>query len=428
VWHTLSLPFYTTIAKTYQFNTSHNNLAIFLRYILFFRGGDCGKVIYNIIALADIHWGATKPEILYDNLSIIYPLLDNINVDMIVICGDYFDAKVSLNSNIALMSIYWLNQLVENARQYGVRRIRIVKGTAEHDNDQLEVFRHLEDEEGYFKIINTNTVEETLPGLHCIYCPDENINTKEYEEIYHDNIYSKNDIGFFHGNFDVILPDIAIQIANETEAKNIIYRYDFWKNHVNGPLISGHWHKSFIHDHLYYIGSFDRWAFNEEESKGFGFIQYFTDTHCYFYKKIVNVRAKKYVSYTVDTAIYSNIGHYLELIRVIQSTLEKEEPNSIKVRVVINLLDDNPSTMDCITEFKRYLINNKNVKITIKNKMKTTAKKKEKEILKDLTTKYGFILDKSKTISEKIQQFILENNKKDISIDVIEDIVSKYVT
>ena len=49
---------------------------------------------YNILAIADIHWGAMDPDEMYNNLQYF---LDFIrmkgDIDLVVICGDYFNMK-----------------------------------------------------------------------------------------------------------------------------------------------------------------------------------------------------------------------------------------------------------------------------------------------------------------------------------------------
>lgn len=385
-------------------------------------------MIYNIISFCDIHSGVFDVELQFENMEIINEFISQYNnIDLVVISGDYFDCKLPLNSKAAIYSIQWFHKFLNICKIHNVKKVRIVKGTEEHDNDQLEVFRELEDNNGFFKIFNCNTVEETLPNLKCIYCPDENISTNDYIIKYLDNILSGIDIGFFHGSFDVVLPYIVTKLSKESNIKNIIYEYNYWKKFIKGPMISGHWHDSSIHEHLIYIGSFDRWKFEEEEEKGFGFIRYDTDTNEYFYKKIINIFAPLYLTYSIYTNTYNSIEEYNNLINMVNDTLEKYRDKKIKVRILININDDKSENESLILGLRQYYINNSLVKIVIKNKVK--KEKKEEQIKKNIETrnKYGFILDKNKKESEIIQQFILINKGKEIDIATIENVINKYL-
>jgi len=383
---------------------------------------------YNILSFCDIHSGVFDVELQFGNMEIINEFISQYNsVDLVVISGDYFDCKLPLNSKAAIYSIQWFHKFVNNCRSHNVKKVRIVKGTEEHDNDQLEVFRELEDDSGFFKIFNHNSVEETLPGLRCIYCPDENIPTNDYIIKYLDNIISGVHIGFFHGSFDVVLPYIVTQLSKESNIKNIIYEYNYWKKFIKGPLISGHWHDGSVYEHLIYIGSFDRWKFEEEESKGFGFIRYNTDTNEYLYNKIVNKFAPIYKTFTIYSNNYNTIEDYNNLISLVNSTLEKYREEKIKIRILIHINDDKSENESLILGLRQYYINNSLVKIVLKNKMK--KEKKEEQIKRNIETrnKFGFILDKSKKESEIIQQFILVNKGKEINIGTIENVINKYL-
>ena len=75
-------------------------------------------------------------------------------IDFLVICGDYFDYRLQLNSKTTVAAIRWLDELIATCTEAGVKKIRIVKGTEGHDYDQLEAFRPTyEDSNGFFRII-----------------------------------------------------------------------------------------------------------------------------------------------------------------------------------------------------------------------------------------------------------------------------------
>jgi len=385
-------------------------------------------MLYNIVVLADLHWGATNPEILYNNLELLFLFLKemydiDMPIDMVVIDGDYFDFKLLLNSQASILAVQWMDRLIDECKKYGVKRLRIIKGTQEHDNDQLEIFR--EKETDYFKIFNENTVEEPLPDLKCIYCPDENINAKDYKLKYQDHILEYPNIGFFHGSFDIVLPDIVVQLSEESSLKSIIYEYSYWSKFIKGPMVAGHWHSGVQEKDLIYIGSYERWEFNEPENKGFGFIQFNTYTNEYFYQKIVNPYTTEYQTFEINTSLYNELKEYDYFIS--QVNKYKKEHESAYVRIKINIDDNKESNNTFITSLRHYYINDKRVKIILTDKLKKEKASLEKKHHIETKTKYGFVLDKSLTEAQKIQEFILASKDKEMSIDVIESFIKRYL-
>lgn len=383
-------------------------------------------MLYNILTIADIHWGAMSAETTYKVLKQFQEFIEEFqDVDMVVILGDYFDAKIQLSSQAAILSIQWMSELVETCKKNNVKKIRIVKGTEDHDNNQLEAFRGYEAEDGYFKIFTRNTVEETLPGMNCIYCPDENINEKDYVEMYLDNMMSGIDVMFFHGSFDVVLPEITIQLSEEQNKNSIIYRYDTWAKLVAGCMIGGHWHDGTVEEAMIYVGSMDRWAFGEDEVKGFGFLAFDTETKEYYYKKIPNRYAIPYHTYEIPTHIFTTIEQYNEVIRAAEELLEKFD-NDIRIRIRITITDDNPNNDTFISSVKNYFINTKNVKVVVKNKFRNNRKKEVEKRNKEITDKYDFIFDKSLDKPEIIHNFIKTVRNKDIPVEFIKKYWDKY--
>lgn len=193
-------------------------------------------------------------------------------------------------------------------------------------------------------------------------------------------------------------------------------------------MISGHWHNGDELDSLIYIGSYERWAFNEEDPKGFGFIQIDTETNEYFYQKIINQFAPDYITYNIETNIYNSIDDYKKLVDIINIKLKEKNNENIKIRIVVNITDDKLENETYITSLRKFFINNKLIKIVVKNKLK----KDKNEIVKkkniETKSKYGFILDKSISEAEKIQEFILATKNKEIPIDTIESFIKKYIS
>lgn len=380
---------------------------------------------YNILAIADIHWGAMDPDEMYNNLQYF---LDFIrmkgDIDLVVICGDYFDYRLTLNSKAALKALRWFDELYNTCKDNGVKKLRAIKGTKEHDNDQWEAIHPRETGE-FFKKFYICTSEETLPDLHCIYCPDETVNLKEYEELYLKEMMSHHDIGFFHGNFDTQLPKMVIDQNLEANIPSIIYFKDHWSKVIDGPLVSGHWHVFTDLDPLIYIGSYDRWAFGEEEDKGFLYIQYDTNGHSYYWKHIENPFARKYNTIIIDNTLCVTPDDFANLTQDIQD-LKKSDPE-MKIRVVYQITSENDESLVNFNEFRNLISSIKNVKVDVKDFVKKRNKEKQKEKVAISSGKYSYILDHPLEIKSNIHEYLLREKNIDIPLETIDSIIGKYI-
>lgn len=380
---------------------------------------------YNIVSIADIHWGAMDPDEMYNNLQYFLDFIKmRGDIDMVVICGDYFDYRLTLNSKAALKALRWFDELYNTCINSGVKRLRMIRGTKEHDNDQLEAIHPRETGE-FFKKFYVTTTEETLPGLNCIYCPDETLNLHEYEKLYMDQMMSIHDIGFFHGNFDIKLPKLVINQNLESEIPSIIYFKDYWSKFINGPMIAGHWHIFTDSDPLIYIGSYDRWIFGEEEDKGFLFTQYNTEDHSYYWKHIVNPFAKKYESIIIDNSLCISPDDFANLHNDIID-LKKSDPE-MKIRVVYQITIDNEESLVNFNEFKNVISSMKNIKIDVKDFVKKRNKEKQKERVAISSGRYSYILNNPYDIKQNIHEFLLRERNIDIPVEIIDSIIGKYI-
>ena len=380
---------------------------------------------YNIVSIADIHWGAMDPDEMYNNLQYFLDFIKmRGDIDLVVICGDYFDYRLTLNSKAALKALRWFDELYNTCINSGVKRLRMIRGTKEHDNDQLEAI-HPRETGKFFKKFYVTTTEETLPDLNCIYCPDETLNLHEYEKLYMDQMMSIHDIGFFHGNFDIKLPKLVINQNLESEIPSIIYFKDYWSKFINGPMIAGHWHVFTDSDPLIYIGSYDRWIFGEEEDKGFLFTQYNTEDHSYYWKHIVNPFAKKYESIIIDNSLCISPDDFANLHNDIID-LKKSDPE-MKIRVVYQITIDNEESLVNFNEFKNVISSMKNIKIDVKDFVKKRNKEKQKERVAISSGRYSYILNNPYDIKQNIHEFLLRERNIDIPVEIIDSIIGKYI-
>lgn len=383
---------------------------------------------YDVIVISDFHWDALDAIKQYNETEWIFKFIEKLpSLDLVVIAGDYFNTKILLNSKSSLYAIKWMGQLVKICKRKNAK-IRIIRGTLSHDNNQLDSFNSYEAEDNdFFKIFRQCTREETLPGFKCLYCPDENINTNDYMKTYHDILFSgPYDAMFFHGSFDVVVPSIVLQESEISGINNVIFKYDFFKD-ISRVMIGGHWHNGDKYEHMYYTRSLNRWSFNEDEDKGFIYLTYNTDEKSYLVQRVKNPFTDTYISFSVMTLIYKDISYYHALIEDINESLLKDKNKCMHFRIKIIVNDDKIENENGINLLKRKFMNERRVKIIVKDKLKEKRKKELKQKNDMIKDEYSFIQDKNKPISEIIQEFILHQKGKVIPLDVIQSFADKYM-
>lgn len=386
-------------------------------------------MIYKFIAISDIHWGAMDCTLTYQNLTMVLEFIKKMKdqVDFLVICGDYFDYRLQLNSKTAITAINWFDQLVKTCKESGVKKIRLVRGTSSHDNDQLEVFRpaYVDDDE-YVQIHNVTTSEELLPGLRCIFCPDEDMNAEEYHKTYISQFYPTPDIGFFHGNFDCVLPSIKLDQVRDQHLPTMIYDVHGFSRLIKGPLIAGHYHVAYSGNNLFYTGSYDRWKFDEDEDKGFLYGAYNTDDSSYYIHQVKNPLARIYKTIVVMDEDCHTTAHFSNLIGQIDQLLE-DDP-TMRIRVVYYLNNNDPATITNYNTFQTQFATISRVKIEMKNLAKKSKRDEEKESVRAQTSQLHYIYDKDRNnIPKIIRRFISDTKHQDLSEEEIVRCIGKYL-
>lgn len=385
-------------------------------------------MIYKFAFIADIHWGAMDSKTLCKHLELFLEFIrQKKDLDFVVIGGDYYDYRLQLNSETALLAINWFDTLVETCKSVGISKIRVIKGTRDHDNDQLEAFRgrYVKDDGGFVKIINTTEVEELLPGLKCIYCPDENLNPVDYEEKYWNKFLGGINIGFFHGNFDKVLPSIEYQRIMEKNLPTMIYHYEQLSRFIDGPLIAGHWHIYTNEDSLFYSGSFDRWKWGEEKPKGFLYGEYNTDNNKYFVRLVENILAPVYETIMLFSNEVVHPAEFAAIRDMILTTKKNDPTRKLKIIYYINTVDAETGILN-FKEFSKGFVSDRSVKTDMKDLIERKDKKIKKKITKEQVNKYNYIYDDI-PISEKIHRFIIDKKGIDLPVDTVKKYIDKYL-
>ena len=382
----------------------------------------------DIIVIGDFHWDAMDAIKQYNESYWVINFIDKVpNLDLVVIAGDYFNCKMLLNSKASLLSIQWMDSLYKICKKRNVK-IRIIKGTSSHDNNQLDAFKIYQDENtDMFKIIRECTSENVFSDLKCLFCPDENIQTSEYMDKYHDILFSgPYDAMFFHGSFDVVVPNIALQESEVSGMNNIIYKYDFFED-ICMVMIGGHWHDGDNYKHMFYTRSLNRWAFNEDNDKGFIYLTIDSDNHKYLVQRVNNPFTDTYKTFSVNTIAFKSIDDYHNLITDIDEILENDKKQKIQIRIKINIGDDKVENDNGMKLLKHRFMNEKRVKIVLRNMMTLKKRKETKEKNDAFKAENSYILDKNKSVSEIVQEFILQKKGKNIPLEIIEKYIDKII-
>jgi len=238
------------------------------------------KRALNALHIADIHFGKKNDQKLYNDLKNNF--LDNIpeiikeygHLDLIVIEGDLFDRVIKMTEISSNYVLKFITELCELSAKYNFY-VRLIQGTKSHDNNQLNNFNHLEVKYPLFKMfktVNTEILEFEDYDYQILYLPEE----------YPEN-YSKYYKPYFthEDNYDMILGhgmiDFVAFTGNEEDKKKIkrnesVHSVDNLLRFCNYFCIFGHIHdfKNYKDlDKVFYVGSFERFSFLDQEDKGY---------------------------------------------------------------------------------------------------------------------------------------------------------------
>lgn len=374
---------------------------------------------YKGVMIADIHFGALPVERLYNELEIFLDFIEKKSLDFIVILGDWFDKKINLNSKDAKYSTVFFERICQICIDNDIK-LRIIQGTESHDNSQLEVLEILAKNKPVdFKVFYEVEEEELFPDFNVLYVPEEYINS--IDEKYGKYMNKKYDMIFGHGMIQEVKFAALIQSSETTMKKAPIFKSKMLCDMCYGPIFFGHIHtKDIFNDRLYYVGSYSRWKFGEEEDKGFYYVKYENDTKEFEAKFIVNNKAMKY-----DTIeIYEKESGFYKLntenqIKYIQNLIQSFEYDFLRLQFYIPQGYENENLLiNMINEsFGKY----KNLKLDFKVNSKIKSKREVEEKINLLLDKYGFIFDNKIDTYTKINKFILEKYNKDISVEKIKE-------
>lgn len=381
---------------------------------------------YVGVVISDLHFGAIKPQDLLHQLNKVFiEFIENLAIlDFIVITGDVFDSKISLNSEHTKIVVYFMKRLTDICSQKKTK-MRIVKGTKSHDNEQLDVLNIFYDRKDVdFKIINTVEEEDLFEDLKVLYLPEEYVENQE--EYYKDYFEKSYDMTFGHGLVKEVAFIASKQESEITMSKAPIFKTDQLLSITKGPVYFGHIHTpQVIQDRFYYVGSFARWCFGEEGDKGFYLTSYIPENGEYTAEFIVNKLAKRYDTVRIDenSSIFNEtIDNQINKMISIINTLSVDY-----LRFIVSIPEEYSNPLLLTNMLNEIFSKYSNVKMVINNNSKLRQKKNTEEKINLLLEKYGFIFDKNIPHEEKISKFLKIKYNKNISLDRLREYLYEQI-
>lgn len=376
--------------------------------------------LFNVAVIADIHFGAIRPEQLYTELKESF--LDFIKdkyLDMIVIAGDFFNSIISLNSQSALKAFKFMRELVEICEKNEIKYVRIIEGTLSHDNLQILNFQNYESNKKVdFKVITTVREESLSNGLNILYLPEEYM--EDPISYYKDYICKPSkyyDFIFGHGMFketSFVKDDSESMIS-----KAPIWDSKFLSSICRGPIFFGHIHTSqIIRKHIYYTGSFSRWVYGQEEDKGFYIFTYHMETGKYLTEFIVNKLARKFdttkvfLEKALETQTVDDLIKRLKLFKV----------DNLRIQVLVEALQKDYSLP--ISIMKEYFTGKPGYKFELIDLREKAQHQQMEEKINKLSSDYEFLFDDNLPVQTKIHRFIKRKYEKDVSEEKIMNLLN----
>ena len=286
------------------------------------------------VSISDIHLGNNRvtPEVIHRNLNkYLYPEL--VDIDILILGGDFFHTLLNLNSSAAYYAILIINEIVELSIKHDFL-VRVLKGTFEHDRDQNKYF-NVDNKYDHIKLINTLSIEhiEKL-NINICYVPDDLPYKNAQAEIVKkikDQQLEQVDMLVLHSYCKHEIPkDAPIEPNN-------LFDIDFLIHYVKGPILKGHIHTKSVYKTCINNGSFERLTHGQEEKKGFFKFTY--DREKFTYKFIENKDTAIFSSITLGEENY--VETFIKCIENIISKVNEDTPLPINIRIICNKVTKN---------------------------------------------------------------------------------------
>lgn len=363
--------------------------------------------------LSDVHFGAQEEKRLRDELSIFLDELKSNSWRVLFITGDLFHMKMSANSPHMKSAMRFMAEVFKICKEKGIK-LRIIKGTASHDNEQLDLLSSLEMALDIdMNVINVVDKEELFPNFKVLYIPEEYVeDMNSYYEPFFNDTYN---MILGHGLVDKAAFIAHLQESEETRKSAPIFPIKLLHEICKGPIYFGHIHKRMVIDRFRYVSSYSRWSFGEPEDKGFIMGKYYTDTNDFTDIFIVNKKARKFdtIKVSEDSELFKHSPQDI-VLSIVQTAKDVIQDN---IRVEVNIPKSYEQSA-LLVNMLNETIKNRNIKLKIVSTRKEKMIEEIREKVDDMLEKYKIIFDKGVPVEVKLSEFI--KIKYDVNIPVDE--------
>ena len=371
------------------------------------------------LCISDIHFGLPASFRIAEELQIVKDFIQNHDLDVIHINGDFFDRKLSFSEPAALLAMQFFYDIRELCIKKKIK-LRVIHGTLSHERNQTEMFNKFSSKHLDMRVINSVTEEELFPNFKVLYVPEEYpVNADEYYAPYRAKEYSAI---MMHGMWDFLAMNSMIEEANRTDFQTApIFKFDEWKQCIpHGMAICGHIHSRHIYKKkIFYPGSFSAWDFTDLSERGFAYYEYNTDKKYYNVKYVNNTLAPTFGTITLDQLGIDlenyDIGEFQDAVKLAASKYDN-------FRVDI---DGTKLSAENVEILKKMYKDIPNVKLKFLEKKRILL-----EDTSDKYSKYEYIFKNLLPIDEVILKYIQEDlpdndGADNITLEQIQEIIAE---
>lgn len=363
---------------------------------------------YTGVIISDIHIGAMNASEISQQLDeVFFKTMEKMDkLDFIVVCGDFFDFKLYLNSHHSEVAVRTMNKIYNIAKEKNAK-VRIIYGTESHESNQYHIFDDLTRRDDVdFKIIYTVQEEELFSDMKVLYLPEEFVlDKREYYSEYFDK-EKEYDYIFGHGIIQEVMTNVVRYTdTNKSRAKPPVFTTADLSKMCKGQCFFGHYHIHVdITDSIFYVGSYSRWIYGEEPDKGFFITE--KDGDKFGTKFIINDYADKYITkaYGYDNKIFSFEDEFVKEMESVSYIINSD--SHTHVRIMVNIPEDLPWANFIIEFLKGRFSTEDRVKVNVVNGFIDKKEKADKEQISEILDKYDFIFNRDMKLEDKCQQFI----------------------
>lgn len=293
----------------------------------------------KIVTITDLHFGQTDEARLYSEIeSEVYPFLEETRPDIVVIGGDLFDKRVSMNHPAAIYANRFIDRLQDLCDT-----VWLIHGTLSHDALQVDSYSHLLSDK--FRIFKVATVEY-IKGMKILILPEEYPSDKEsyYKPFF--EVSEKYDWCFGHGMFKHVGAS-----GHESEKKNSVnWTAAEFDQIIHARVMFGHIHQKTVYKKVIYGGSLTRMSHGDEDPKGFYYHEYDPETKKILKERFVeNTKAPIYKTVQISS-LPTDSGEAIKTLKILYEecdflriSIDEDPPKEI-LHLVIGFVRVTPRT------------------------------------------------------------------------------------